>query len=928
MGLQPYFRNSAEVLAGAGTLICKGNEYDHAFPYMDTAQLEEREISPSSVWKIAGNETIKLMQPGVWSPETSVQLNISQAVVPREIERVQTPEIMPQLDVKISSQVVLSRIVAGGIDMQFELSAYKDRDIVDTRRIGRTWGWEVTHFPESVIGPWKYPGIKIIPAQAYAGLTRGVTDQNVIRSLSALSSIFGTVKENMISDLARTAINRMLGKRYQPVHLFMRLASLYVAAVQLEHSDRHLNVIGELSHDRQLFVGSWNSFSRVVHNSEQKFYNPLPFLPRACVEPNAFYRVLVGCILGHDVLDAAGNLPCILRIWPPINEVRLIHYSDAKLEFQATGTINSLDVASVISFYANVFGLQSMAHDAVRTAFTLCHRVPDSPDATLLGYREMFDIGHCDMSAWSLIHIIQPEQFISTENILSIFDEPELELFGGLVRSMAMSHAHNMVLAAAGINVLAAGWKDQQISANITSLFKTTAHIQPIMAATLSTAKMLLGQGCSGPLMDRYKLLGRSIKDAALANFRRGLWVQAEELIPVSGSMLKDTSLMGHITPAAPLQLLTMKTLHRVSQVVGAIDRCSAFYSLLETTKKTKYHSVQYTAGTFIPTLKHYKPVLSYRGIPLDGQFCDFRAAGTQYGMAFAINAGTDAHAAQNLPYLRSKLTWWYDWYTPSQFNWNAAYGHEEGFTSQPGMQQFLDDEHPTDEPAEPADTQDIETTKDEEPTPKVLEAKQQKPMESILKAFGPAQILFEATLNRLYETRSIHDASSHASKLADTLLAMDIEDTMHNFAENNVTDEGLRFILEVADLIEANDTRTATAQRLSGLRVDYMTMLSQLQREQISDEKKIKDMTSATSIEELEEKTNETELARAIDEDVHAIEELAKAETAHIGDTGQGKVGAPGSAADPGAQSAATSSQQMFTDVDFAIPRQLHSTV
>jgi len=182
--------------------------------------------------------------------------------------------------------------------------------------------------------------------------------------------------------------------------------------------------------------------------------------------------------------------------------------------------------------------------------------------------------------------------------------------------------------------------------------------------------------------------------------------------------------------------------------------------------------------------------------------------------------------------------------------------------------------------------------------------------------------------LNKMYETKSIHDASSYASQLADTLLAMDIEDTMHLFSENNVADEGLRYILQVADLIEANDTRTATAQRLSGLRVDYMTMLSQLQREQASKEKKIEDMVEATTIDELEEKTAEGALSEAISDDITHTEEVALAETAHIGDTGQGNGGASGLAASPDALPAVTQSQGMFTDVEFTIPKQPHSVV
>jgi hypothetical protein len=474
-----------------------------------------------------------------------------------------------------------------------------------------------------------------------------------------------------------------------------------------------------------------------------------------------------------------------------------------------------------------------------------------------------------------------------------------------------------MVLAAAGINVLAAGWNDRQIERNIDALFKTSAAAQPIMVAANSTAKTILGHSCMGPLMERYKVIGRDIRKQAMRMFQAGTWVQAEELIPICKTMLKDTSLIGHVTPAAPTELLTVRTFHKVSQVVGAIDRASAFYSLLETTKRTKYHSVCYQAGTFVPVLKEHTTLLSYRNIPLDGQFCDFKAAGSHYGMAFQLGSGADAHAARNLPYLRAKLTWWYDWYTQANYNWNDSYssdGAPSGIAGEQDIGPIIPQEgagHSGGTTTETARQKPVSSTSgesDSDSEPMLPPRMESKPLAKIYKAFGPAATLFRNALSKLLETKSIHDASTLASQLADTVLAMDPEDTLKKLTAEGVADEGLQFILETTDLITANDTRTATEQRMSGLRVDYAPMLSQIQRDEHSQEKQPAAMTTASTLEELEEKTDKDKLAAAIEEDISKIKELAILETSKQDTTQQGKGGALGSAAEPRAKPATSS--------------------
>jgi len=879
-------------------------------------------------WSLAGMDTVTLTSAGMWTPQTSKQLVVNQVIIPQAQSNESDLKVLRKMDVKLSLEALSSRIVKGGIDLQFDMTSYKsNKEISAEHVVGRFWTWSTTRIVPIAVGSWQYEMIRPIPSQTYAGLTRGISDQNVIRSLSALSSIFGSVKDSTISDMARTSINRLLGRSYSPIHIFVRLASLYVAAIISERDNKQLQVIGTLDHSRQFHVSSWNSFSQCVHNSDQRRINPLPFLPRACAAPEAMYRVLVAAILGSSVLSYDGAMPSILRMFPPVANLTLVEYSDTHQSYSGTGTLSAYDVAACISFYANTFGLHDMAEDAVRTAFTLSFNTAVPSGHTAFGATEMLDIGTCDTTAWSLIHIIQPEHFVSTEDLMGIFDEPDHELFTGLVRSMALCHSLYMNLAQAGGNVLAQGWLDQRLSHNLDILSKATTRIQPIMAATYETAKSIMGVACHGPLLNRYKLLGRNLASVMVTHFKNGRWPQAEELIPMSSNVLRDTSLVGHVTPAAPTKLLHTHMIHKVSTVTGALDRSSAFYSLIETTKKTIYHTIKYSAGNIIPQTRRMIILKSYRGIALDGQFCDTNGSNVRYHTAFELCNGRDAHTALNMPSIRATMQWWYDWYSTDTYNWSDAYdvlpppmeavGEDAALPeSETASQVSLVETPPLAPESAPEVTHHMPITKD-----------MTKTIQQVVRALGPAGAALQSAASRISHSASKHDATQAAVILGDTLTAMDYEDIIEQLYEGSVVDEGVEYILNQIDLASRTDTRTAIQERMSNVKIDLLAQLSQYQHQKFSEAAPISEQLPAKTLGEVEESIDRDKLQKQIQNTIDETTRLAQQETEHVDSSKSHEVLDFQSSSNTPVQSVEEQpkvQQQVvnFEEVEFAIPQ------
>jgi hypothetical protein len=759
--------------------------------------------------------------------------------------------------------------------MAFEMNAIHADEVVDTKLVGRTWPAFGNTAP-MVFGGQRLQGIKPIPAPAYAGLTRGVADQNVMRSLTALSSIYGNVKEGMISDVARTSINRLLGRPYQPCHLMLRLAALYVASYQLETAGRTLTVVAEIPPEEQAWVSGWNSFSRQVYQAERRNHSPIPFLPRACTAPEAFYRVLVATVLGTDALDSDGDMPVCLRVWPLINNPKILHFTDAKVHYSSTGACSSSDVAMVISFFANTFGLEDIVHDTIRFMFMMSHNLSSNKnDATLAGCREMLDIGESDTGAFCLIHLLQPQQLISHEQVLPIFDDPEDEHMGGIVRSMVFNHCINMVLASAGGALMAQGLSDAVLTRNLSRMVKDTGGQQPLTAMAWKAANTLIGEVAPSRLLSRYKLCGRNLVHRLVQNYRAGRWVQAEELIPITQRTLTDTALLGYLTPAAPTTRLDLEHYYSISEVVGADDKSAAFYSLLSVLPNTNIQILTRQNGSLMPKLQPHVMLTSYRGHPLDGQFVDLTTTKHSYNTVFRLDSGNQLHRAITTPMARSKYRWWYDWYSPSQYSFSPQLSQKPTPPPQP-----IPDEPVmrTDSPAEYSPA-----SPGLHPTPEPLTTKNHKEVFRVLGAAGTA---LQSAWRKLGQTESQHDASTASSLLVDTLRAMDPGDVVTDLAEHGLAESGISLLLDIMDLAETFDSRTATAQRLAHTRLNYQTALSNLSLAGMEAAHPMAaTIEQATCIDDVENVIEEGQLQAAIAESTAAVTEAASTE-ARVTDT------------------------------------------
>jgi len=824
----------------------------------------------ATTYHLRGIEIAALTAGRTWMAPTSTEVNISHVRVSVEPDKVPAVGPLPKAKITLDPEVVCNRFSAAGVNMAFEMNAIHADEVVDTKLIGRTWPAFGNTAP-MVFGGQRLPGIKPIPAPAYAGLTRGVADQNVMRSLTALSSIYGNVKEGMISDVARTSINRLLGRPYQPCHLMLRLAALYVASYQLETVGRTLTVVAEIPPEEQAWVSGWNSFSRQVYQAERRNHSPIPFLPRACTAPEAFYRVLVATVLGTDALDCDGDMPVCLRVWPLINNPKILHFTDAKVHYSSNGACSSSDVAMVISFFANTFGLEDIVHDTVRFMFMMSHNLSSNKnDATLAGCREMLDIGESDTGAFCLIHLLQPQQLISHEQVLAIFDDPEDEHMGGIVRSMVFNHCINMVLASAGGALMAQGLSDAVLTRNLSRIVKDTGGQQPLTAMAWKAANTLIGETASSRLLSRYKLCGRNLVHRLVQNYRAGHWVQSEELIPVTQRCLTDTALLGYLTPAAPTSRLDLEHYYSIAEVVGADDKSAAFYSLLSVLPNTNIQLLSKQHGCLLPKLQPHTKLTSYRGHPLDGQFVDLRTTKHSYTTVFRLDSGNQLHRATTTPAARSKYRWWYDWYAPSQYSFSPR-------QQRPPSPAAAETEHSEPIPRVPSPADYQPASPGLHPTPEPLTAKNHTQVFQVLGAAGTA---LQSAWRKLGQTESQHDASTASSLLVDTLRAMDPGDVVTDLAEHGLAEAGISLLLDIMDLAETFDSRTATAQRLAHTRLNYQTALSNLSLAAAEEKQPMTAIIAqATSIEDVENVIEEEQLSAAIAESAAAIVEAASAE-------------------------------------------------